>query len=232
MAAQIELEIQGIKESVQKMMSLVLKQITLSKEAVITFDKDKANAVIASEKSVNTYDLLIDNDCEKTLALYSPVADDLRLIISVLKINSCLERMGDNAEAIAGFINDLESPLSKEVINKLELTKIFDLCAEMLELIQEAFDEDETSIAAKVMHMDKKVDVINSNATKIIAELIKSDFDNTIVYMNLLSIIRKMERVGDYTKNIAEEIVFFVDAKVLKHNTKKKKKFISKEMDQ
>lgn len=232
MAAPIEIQIQGIRDSVLEMISLVQKQIKRSKEAVITFNKDKANDVIASEKSVNTFDLLIDNDCEKTLALFSPVADDLRFIVSVLKVNTYLERMGDNTEAIAGFINDLESPLSNEIIEKLELTKLFDLCSNMLTLTYEAFEEEETSIAAKVMHSDKEVDKINQNASSIIAELIKTDLDNTLVYINLLSIIRKMERIGDYTKNIAEEIVFFVDAKVLKHNTKKTKKFISKEMDQ
>lgn len=232
MAAQIEIEIGRIRENVLAMISLVKKQVELSKEAVMTFDKDKANAVIASEKSVNTYDLIIDNDCEKTLALFSPVADDLRLIVAVLKMNTYLERMGDNAEAISGFINDLEVALEPAVLEKLQINKLFDLNIQMLEMVHESFDEEETSIAAKVFLADKEVDVINSNATNIIADLIKSDLDNTLLYINLLSIIRKMERVGDLSKNISEEIVFFVDAKVLKHNKKKKNKFISKETDQ
>lgn len=232
MAAQIEIEIQRIRENVLAMISLVKKQVELSKEAVMTFDKDKANAVIASEKSVNTYDLIIDNDCEKTLALFSPVADDLRLIVAVLKMNTYLERMGDNAEAISGFINDLEKALEPSVLEKLQIEKLFDLNIAMLEIVYESFEEEETSIAAQVFLADKEVDIINSNATAIIADLIKSDVNNTLLYIKLLSIIRKMERVGDLSKNISEEIVFFVDAKVLKHNKKKKNKFISKETDQ
>ena len=119
----IEENVLEIKDSVSKMMTLVGTQIERSRSAVFDFNKDLVEEITASEKTVNSLDLRIDSDCEKTLALLSPVADDLRLILSVLKINTYLERMGDNAQSIAKSIHDFD----KARIEAIAAMQYFDI---------------------------------------------------------------------------------------------------------
>ena len=101
---QLERELGLVKEEVLKMWSLVQIQLTKSKKAMLTFDEDLAREVMLKENRVNAYELKIDLDCENILALYSPVAIDLRFLLAVLKINSNLERIGDIAEGISKYI--------------------------------------------------------------------------------------------------------------------------------
>lgn len=226
---QIDQEINHIKDSVLDMMVMVRKQIERSKEALLTNNKDITEQIIAKEKKVNAIDLKIDSDCEKVLALMSPVADDLRFLIAVLNINTFLERIGDNAESIANFINEFDEAVNNNVIKKLQLEEMFDFCLEMFDVISEAFDEEDTDLAAKVFKKDKAVDEVNNAAIARVSELIRSDINNTENYLKYLSVIRKLERVGDLVKNVAEETVFYVDAKVLKHKKKKKLKIIERD---
>ena len=231
MAAIIEIQVQAIRNNVIEMMALAKKQVERSQEAIFTFNQEITEEIIATEKKINSLDLKIDSDCEQTLALYNPVADDLRLIISVLNINTFLERIGDNAESIAKFVNDFEQQFSPELFEKLRLKEMFEHCIFMLDVVSDSFEEEDTHLAAKVFKRDKLVDEINDAATKVIADAIRADLENTENYLRLISIVRKIERVGDLVKNIAEETIFYVDAKVLKHKKKKRDKFISQDED-
>lgn len=231
MAAIIEQQVQAIRNNVIEMMALAQKQVARSQEALFDFNKEITEEIIATEKKINSLDLKIDSDCEQTLALYNPVADDLRLIISVLNINTFLERIGDNAESIAKFINDFEEPFPAHLLDDLQLKKMFEHCLFMLEVVTESFEEEDTHLAAKVFKRDREIDEINDAAIKVIADAIRGDLKNAENYLRLISIVRKMERVGDLIKNIAEETIFYVDAKVLKHKKKKRDKFISQDED-
>lgn len=231
MAAIIEIQVQAIRNNVIEMMALAKKQVERSQEAIFTFNQEITEEIIATEKKINSLDLKIDSDCEQTLALYNPVADDLRLIISVLNINTFLERIGDNAESIAKFVNDFEQQFAPELYQNIRLKEMFEHCLFMLDVVSEAFEEEDTHLAAKVFKRDKLVDEINDAATKVIANAIRADLDNTENYLRLISIVRKIERVGDLVKNIAEETIFYVDAKVLKHKKKKRDKFMSQDED-
>jgi phosphate transport system protein len=227
----IEHQINNIKSGIIEMMALARKQVARSQEALFNFDKEITEEIIANEKKLNALDLKIDKDCEQTLALYNPVADDLRLIISVLSINTFLERIGDNAESIAKFINDFDKPFDTSIYNKLRLMEMYEHVLFMFDIVTESFENEDTSRAIKVFKIDKSIDEINESATKTMAEIIKSDLDNTEAYLRLISVVRKLERLGDLLKNIAEETIFYVDAKVLKHKTKKKKKLMDEEDD-
>lgn len=231
MAAIIEIQVQAIRTNVIVMMALAKKQVQRSQEAIFTFNQEITEEIIATEKKINALDLKIDSDCEQTLALFNPVADDLRLIISVLNINTFLERIGDNAESIAKFVNDIEKQFPPELYEKLRLKEMFEHCLFMLDIVSDSFELEDTHIAAKVFKRDKLVDEINDFATGVIAEAIRADLKNTENYLRLVSIVRKIERIGDLVKNIAEETIFYVDAKVLKHKKKKREKFIAKDED-
>jgi phosphate transport system protein len=225
----IQQQVENIKNNVSEMLLLTRKQITRSQEALFGFDKEITEEIIANEKKINALDLKISKDCEQILALYNPVADDLRLIISVISITTFLERIGDNAESIAKFINDFETPFETEIYNKLRLMEIYEHVLFMTDVVTNAFEDEDTSKAAKVFKLDKTIDEINEADTKIMAEIIRNDLARTESYLRLISVVRKLERVGDLLKNIAEEIFFYVDAKVLKHKSKKKNKLMDED---
>jgi phosphate transport system protein len=169
------------------------------------------------ENRVNAYELKIDLDCENFLALYAPVAIDLRFILAVLKINSNLERIGDIAEGIARYILLYGSQFDGQMLTRTQLLRMFAEANNMLSDTRTAFENEDTILARSIFKRDEILDEINGQSSGIIAACVREDITTIDELLYLLSIIRRMERVGDQVKNIAEEIIFFVEAKVLKH---------------
>jgi phosphate transport system protein len=219
----LDSELDQIKKQVIEMMDLVKSQLAKGKEAVLTFDKDLVHEINANENRVNAMELNIDRDVENALALYSPVAIDLRFVMASFKISADLERLGDNAVGIAKYIHNVDAQLSQKNLDKIRFAEMYENALAMLDDIFEAFEKEDTKLARKVFIKDKILNEINSNAANIAIELIKENPDKIQNYLYLLSIIRKLERVGDLSKNIAEELIFYIEAKVIKHRKKKTK---------
>lgn len=215
-----EEELKHLKQEVNVMFALVYTQLTKAKDAVVRLDRDLAREIIQTEKRVNAQELTIDRDCENYFALYNPVAVDLRYLLAVLKINNNLERTGDIAEGIARFLVETQTPFDQELLESSRLLKMFDEAISMMEEIEAAFENEDTSIARKVFKQDEILDTINREANTVIADYIRSHPENIDQALYVLSTIRKVERIGDQAKNIAEEIIFYVEAKVLRHSKK------------
>ena len=173
------------------------------------------------ENRVNALDLKIEKDCEKFIALYNPVAIDLRFIMAVRKINYDLERIADHAYGMAKYVVDVDKKIPSHLITAVDFEKMFETIDTMLESIGLAFQNKEAKAARKVFKKDKIVDQININSFFVIESEIKKDPTIIAEALLLFSVIKKMERVGDHIKNIAEEIIFYIDAEVIKHNRKK-----------
>ena len=218
--SQLSEELHYLKTDLLSMIELVKSQFTKGQEALLNNDYDLANEVLANEKRVNACELQLDKDCEKILALYNPVAVDLRFVLATFKMNSELERIGDNAESIANFIKDMPGAFSKEMIDQYQVNLMYDTALSMFDDAMAAFTEEDTKRARKVFQKDDLLDDINYKANKQALDSIKSDPSNEWQYLTLLSIIRKLERVGDQSTNMAEEIIFYIEAKVLKHKMK------------
>ncbi len=220
MKTHLDEELQLLKNELIEMWLLVKNQLAKAKQALTTVDKDLAREVIAAEKRVNARELNIDKDCENIFALFNPLAVDLRMVLAVLKINSNLERTGDFAEGIARFVVDIDHSFDR---NLLDITKILDMFDEnetmLIELI-DAFEKEDGIGARKIFKRDEFLDTINHQATFAIADYIRQHPQNAEQALQILSIIRKLERVGDQSKNIAEEIIFYTEAKILKHHSK------------
>jgi phosphate transport system protein len=218
---QIEIELQKLKVSLQEMWVLVEKQLKKSEKALINFDKATAREVISREKMVNALELKIDADCERFIATHNPVAIDLRLTLSILKINNNLERIGDFAEGIATFVlKNMSAELSKPFKANLQIEQMFSEVLTMYALSKEGFNEENTEKAEKVFGIDNLVDEINYNAVKVLSDEMLANPEKAEELMFLHAVVRRLERIGDRCNNIAEEIVFYLDAKVLKHQNK------------
>jgi len=215
---QIEIELQKLKASLQEMWVLVEKQLKKSEKALLNFDKATAREVLSREKMVNALELKIDAECEAFIATYNPVAIDLRLALSILKINNNLERIGDFAEGIAFFVlKNMSEELQQPFRSNLNIEKMFNEVLMMYILSKEAFSEENTEKAEKVFGIDNLVDEINFNAVKVLSDEMLANPQKAEEFMFLHAVVRRLERIGDRCNNIAEEIVFYLDAKVLKH---------------
>jgi len=217
----LSIQLPDLKKSVIDFMLLVRSQINNGFEALKTFDKQMAMQIVSTEKRANAYELKIDADCESYIALYQPVAIDLRFVLAVYNMNSTLERIADHAEGIARYIIDFDEPLYDKTLVRLRLDKMYAHVIAMLDSIITAFDKEDTKLARKVFDDDIFVNEINRSSPPIVKELILEypDKIEQILYLN--SIIKKIERIGDLTKNMAEELIFYTEAKVLKHINKK-----------
>jgi phosphate transport system protein len=215
----LDVELRNLKSDVLEMFGLVLGQLEKSKEALVSLDKDLAREILVNEKRVNGYELKVDRDCENIIALFNPVAIDLRFVLACMKTNSNLERIGDIAEGIAQFILKFKLEPEKKLLEESRLLEMFDVSIDILRICMNAYETEDTKLARSVFKMDEILDEININANESIAEFIRNNMNRINQSLYTLSTIRKLERVGDQCKNISEEIIFYIEAKVLKHKS-------------
>jgi phosphate transport system protein len=219
----LETELHQLKTNVVEMWDVVINQIQKARDVIESGNQDMVHEMAAGEKWIDSYELKNDLDCENLLALHNPLANDLRFVLAVLKINYNLERIADFAWGIAKTVRDEGKSLSAEGIEKSNLILMLNTCIQMLRDALSAFEVDNNELAGSIFEKDKILDLNNKNANTVVASLIKANPDHVLNYLNLLTTIRKVERMGDHTKNISEEIIFYIEAKVLRHNRKKKK---------
>ncbi|MDG1517679.1 MAG: phosphate signaling complex protein PhoU [Flavobacteriales bacterium] len=218
---QLETTLKALKSSTVEMITMAKIQLQKSKEAFLNKDQDLADEIFISEKHLNNFELRIDRDCENIFALHNPVASDLRLVIAILKVISDIERIGDHAEGIASYISELDKKFEKDLFAKLRFTEMYDLALQMLEMLEDAFDREDLSLARKIFKLDKSLNEIKLAAPDVITTYLRNDSEATKQALFLFSTIRKLERVGDLCKNISEQLIFYVEAKVVKHRSEK-----------
>jgi phosphate transport system protein len=214
-----EQELQRLKEEVNEMWKLVISQLEKAGESFFKNDIEIALEVSSREKRVDAFELKINSDCENYIALYSPVAIDLRFVLSITKIINTLERIGDFAAGIARHVIDNDcSQLDKKMLDDLQIEKMFDITTSMLSDCYEALVTENTKISGRIIAKDEEVDDIYFNAINVLNNYLTANTDYVYCGLKTLLLIRKLERIGDHCSNIVEDIVFYIDAKVLKHS--------------
>jgi len=153
-----------ISEAGFEMLILCKSQLEKAKEAFVNHDNDLAEEVMHTESRVNALDLKIERDCEKFLALYNPVAIDLRFIMAVLKINGELERIADHAYNISKYVVDQDIKIAPKLLKVIEFEKMFDTIDSMMDHITFSYTEKDVKTARKVFKKDKILDKINLNS--------------------------------------------------------------------
>ena len=222
----IESELVLLKKEIDEMWTLVYNQLDRAGDAVLTLDRELAQQVLVRERRVNAFELKIDSDVEDIIALYNPVAIDLRFVLAMLKINTNLERLGDFAESIARFSVNLPEgePIDPELVKIARVEEMLHELLGMISLAQEAFEKESSEIASRIFLKDNIIDEINHDSTPLIAQYIEAHPGSALAGLYMAGVIRKMERFGDHCTNIAEELIFYLDAKVMKHIGKTEEK--------
>lgn len=225
MIPQIEIELSNLKINILELTNLVLLQIDKSGNALNNADIDLANEVMRYEKRINGLEVNVEKACENILALYNPVASDLRFVLSTLKINLNLERIGDYARSISKIVKQKGGPFKTDLIKMLEINKMFETCHVMLLTTLESMEPDEENESLRTIFLqDEILNDIQDNAIEKITLHLAKHPEDIAECLNLFVIVRKLERVGDHVKNIGEEIIFHKEAKILRHKKNKLKK--------
>ena len=218
----LEHEMQLLKAEILEMSQLVSQQMKDSLLALAKMDKQLAIETLATEKQVNAMELKIDRTCEGIFALYNPVAQDLRLVLAQLRINYNLEKIGDIAASVAKFVKKSFDYNYASLIEHTHALQMFEEANDLLIDVMTSFEKEDAELAKNILKRDKALNQQNENARAYIIEQIKKDPENVEEYLKVLSLVRKLERAGDQSKAIAKEIIFFVEAKIVKHSSQKK----------
>lgn len=221
--AKLFIESEYLHDEILEMARLVKIQLVKIKNLLSDFDEDLAREIMMNERRINAQELKIDRDCENILALYNPVAIDLRFVIAALKINTNLERMGDNAESIAKYTLNGALPFDKGMITDYQIDKMVDVTIIILDDTLDALEQKDTNIARRVFTNDEVLNEINKKVIEYTIKRINEDPIRIRQHLYMSSIVHKLERIGDHAKNIAEEIIFYLEANVLKHNKEAKR---------
>lgn len=220
----IDQQREALNQSGLEMFSLCKMQLENAQEAFFNHDNDLAEEVLHTENRVNALDLKIDRDCERFIALFNPVASDLRFVLALRKINFDLERIGDHSFGISKYIVEIDLLPDVRLLESMQVREMFDSAISMLDDIFEAYKDGNSKMARKVFKKDKILNKINTNSFGIISAEVKKEPELIDQFLLLFSVIKKLERIGDLVTNIAEEIIFFREAEVVKHKKKRGKR--------
>ena len=213
---QFQKELEELKENLLKMATLVEGTLHDAVQALVKRDSDLANQIFEREKQINDMEIVIDEMCLRLLALRQPMAIDLRFITSAMKIITDLERMGDQAVNIAERALSLnQEPQLKPYI---DLPRMAEIAQTMVKDVLDAFVNKDVNLARSVCERDDLVDGFTDQVFRELLTYMMSDQKTITRAVHLMIVSRCLERIADHATNIAEDVIFMVDALVIKHH--------------
>jgi phosphate transport system protein len=215
MPKHLERELENMKRSILSLGAKVEERLRMATKALETRDANLANQVMKSDHEIDEMEVDIEEECLKVLALHQPVAIDLRFIVSVIKINNELERIGDLA------VNIAERAAFLTTKNKLDILFDFPGMAEkaqsMVKKSLDALVNMDSRLAWEVCASDDEVDAMNRDMYIQIQDNIRKHIDRLECLIHLLSTSRHLERVADHATNIAQDVVYMIEGEIVRH---------------
>ena len=215
MAVHLQREIGSLKNRMLSLCALVEEDLRQAVQAVDRRDPTLARQVIARDLQVDHEEVSIEEECLKLLALHQPVANDLRFIVAVLKLNNDLERIADLAVNIAERALFLSSQTPLDI--PYDFSAIAEKTQAMLRQSIDALINRDADLARQVGLADDEVDAINREAFNRVTSMIKSHPDDLDSLIALLSVSRYLERIADHASNIAEDVIYLVEGRIIRH---------------
>jgi phosphate transport system protein len=215
MARVFDQELNGLKQKLLVMATRAEEAVQKSLGSVLTRNSDLARDVITDDIQLNNAELEIEEQAFRLLALRQPVATDLRLIIATMRIATTLERIGDQGVNIAERALELNN--APPVDLPIDIKKLADLALGMVRTSIDAFVQQDPKLAMQVCVRDTEVDLLDDEYTQKILDLMIGEARWVIRLQHFIIIVRNLERIADLATNIAEDIVFIVEGRVIKH---------------
>ena len=208
-------ELEHLKARLLHMGAAVEDLIARSIQALMDRDANLAQESIRIEGEIDQQEIQIEEECLKLLALYQPVAGDLRFVTAVLKINNDLERMGDLGRHIAERALVLSQ--HREVRLPVDLRNMAAAAQRMVRTALDALVNQDSEAAMRVIHADSEIDEYHQDMFPLIAAQMRTHPDTIEVLLHVLSASRHLERISDYATNIAEDVVYLVRGEIIRH---------------
>lgn len=214
MAGHLQRAIEKIKKEILTLGAMVEDRFKKAVYAIKTEDLELAQQIIDTDFEVDEREIEVEEECLKILALYQPVATDLRFLVAVIKINNDLERIADYASNIAQRLKTSSDDPNKF---KYDYTTMGDKAAKMLRMSLDALVRMDVDMAYNVRDMDEQINLMRNEAYDAMKKDIQEHPEMASEIINMYLISRHIERIGDHTTNIAEEVIYLIEGEIVRH---------------
>jgi phosphate transport system protein len=209
-------ELEQLKTRLLEMGGLAEERVRAAVRAVVNRDPVLVEKVLTGDVAINQLHIEVDDRCFKLLALHQPMAVDLRSIVAAVKINSDLERVGDLAVNIAEAVGRyLQHPALQELV---DIPRMAEIAQDMLRDALDAYVRHDMALAQSVLNKDDELDALKTGVFRDLVTHMVRDPETIEPALDLLLISRHLERIGDHATNIAEDVIFMVSAKDVRHH--------------
>lgn len=218
MQKHFEIELESLKTNILKMSSFVEEMVENAFLALETSNLELCKQIKARDREIDAYDNLIKTQCENILALFQPFAIDLRFILTALMVNNQLERCGDIAVNITQRVKPLMD--YKELVVESKVMEMGAVAKQMFKEAIDSFIHRDAKLAEQIGEKDNVVDSYNKNIFRFLIDKMKSNNELIEPAAHLMILSRHIERLADHSTNIAEDVVFMVNAEIISHKHK------------
>lgn len=219
MSIHLSKEIIRLKKLMSTLCSKVENSMTQSMLSVINEDRALASKIMTQDTEIDTMEIHLEEECLKILALYQPVAVDLRYVVACVKMNNDLERIGDLSAKIAKNVVAISEISEIKNFDTTHLREMMEYARQMVKESLDALFDMNKELAEKVKISDDKVDKLNKKIHIELNKKIRESPENTEYFIRLLGISSAIERIGDYATNIAEDIIYMITGDIVRHDT-------------
>lgn len=208
-------ELEKIKKMILSLGAMVESHVRLSVDAIDNTDAVLAEKIIKTDYEIDEMEVEVEEECLKALALYQPMAVDLRFLIAVIKINNDLERIGDQAVNIAERVTILAKQARYSFV--FDYSTMAEKAQAMLKQSLDSLVNMDVDLAMEVLHLDDEVDALKDKAYDQIKAAMADHPEHLGYLINLLLISRHLERLADHATNIAEEVIYMIEGEIIRH---------------
>jgi phosphate transport system protein len=217
LSSQFDNDLNALCGNLLEMGGLVESQVSIAMKAFSQLDSDLADQVMVREAEVNNFEISIDQACTELIAKRQPTARDLRLVMAVSKAITNLERAGDEADRIAKRTKHILEDSASHGINTAEIRVSGQMAISLLRRSLDCFARLDTVVAAEVVNEDKQIDEEFKAFVRKLTSYMAEDPRTISVGLDMLSIAKAVERIGDHAKNIAEFVIYIVKGTDVRH---------------
>ncbi len=215
MPTRLTREIAELRSRLLDMATIVAEQFTDAVEALMDHDIERAEQVMARDREVDALELEVDRYCERILARHQPVATDLRTLLTVEKINTDLERIGDHCRNLARNTEYVtEAP---GVLDSIQLREMASTARRMLDEAKQAFLDQDAELARRIPDLDDEVDRLHHENFRALVDYIRNNPEHAEVAAHLITASKALERISDHATNIAKGVVFLIEGVDIRH---------------
>ena len=209
-------ELDVLKSRLLEMGGLAEQRVRRAVQGLAEREHDLIESVLIGDEPINALQLEIDDRCLKLLALHQPMATDLRAVMAAVKINTDLERVGDLAVNIAEAAKRyaMHPPVKKLI----DIPKMADIAQAMLRDALDSYVKRDTALARQVLHQDDSLDALKTQIFRELLSFMLKDPSTIEAALDLILVSRHLERIGDHATNVAEDVIFMVSARDVRHN--------------